>query len=369
MKTLIALIKKEFLQIWRDRMMKFLIIGMPIIQLVVLVNAANFDIKNLSVTIIDRDNSALSAKLTSKLQASGYFIINNRSYSMKEALGDFENDKADVIIEIPAKFEKDMYAGQKPEIAVTVNAINSMKAGLASVYVNSILNDFKLEHVAKVNMQTPASNINIEYSQWFNPKLDYHSLMLPGILAILITLIGILLSALNIVREKESGTIEQLNVTPILKAQFIVGKLFPIWVIGLFQLSFGLLVSVVVFGLHIVGSLWVLYLVVAIYLLAVLGLGFLISISSQTQTQAMLVTLFFAMIFILLSGLFTSTEYMPQWAQYLNLVNPTAYLVDIIRLVVLKGSSINDILKPIIAISGFAVIFNLLAVMQYRKAS
>ena len=368
MKTLLALIKKEFIQIRRNRIMKFIIIGMPIVQLVILSNAANFDIHNLSVTVIDRDGSSLSAKLSAKLQSSGYFVINKYTKSSEDALADFVNEKADVILEIPSRFESDVYRAQSPQLSVTVNAINSMKAGIASTYINAIVNDFASEQVVEMGIVTPTSKITVEPLQWFNPKLDYKSLMLPGILAILITLIGILLSSLNIVREKEAGTIEQLNVTPIKKTEFIIGKLFPIWVIGLFQLTFGLLISVFVFDLHIVGSLWLLYLVVAVYLFAVLGFGFLISISAQTQIQAMLITLFFAIIFILLRGLFTPTEYMHAWAKALNTFNPTAYLVEIIRLVVLKGSTLSEIVRPFCSIIAFGVGVNTLVVLNYRKA-
>lgn len=369
MKRLLAQIKKEFLQIIRNKIMIRIIVAMPILQLVILVNAANFDIKSVSLAVIDRDNSTLSTKLTAKLQSSDYFILRDFTTSKEEAMEGLASDKTDVLLEIPAKFEESIYRNENPRLAITVNAINGMKAGIVSSYMSNIIADFAAEQAVKIGVNREPRKIEVTYSQWFNPGMDYKSLMLPGVLAILITLISVLLSALNIVREKEMGTIEQLNVTPIKKWQFIVGKLFPFWVIGLFMLTLGLLVSVILFNLHIVGSLWLLYGVVSIYLVAVLGLGFLISTISQTQTQAMFVTLFFAITFILLSGLFTPTDSMPEWARAINTINPVAYLVQIIRLVVLKGSSIIDIMRPLVAIIIFGIVVNLMVMWRYKKVN
>ncbi len=369
MRTLLALIHKEFLQIIRNKFMLRLIIAMPIVQLVILVNAANFEMKNISMAVIDKDNSSLSAKLISKLESSSYFVITDRTTSTSKAFDQLASDKTDIMIEIPAYFEKDIYRAQKPQLAITINAINGMKAGIASGYISGIISDFERELASIIAPTQHGSTIQTTYSQWYNPLFDYKSLMLPGILAILITMISVLLSSLNIVREKEMGTIEQLNVTPINKVQFIVGKLFPFLVIGFIQLTLGLLCSVLLFNLHIEGSLFLLYGVVGIYLIAVLGLGFLISTISETQTQAMFITLFFAILFILLSGLFTPTESMPDWAQWLNTINPVAYLVKIIRLVVLKGSHLADIIKPLIAIILFGIVTNSCVIWRYKKTS
>jgi ABC-2 type transport system permease protein len=193
--------------------------------------------------------------------------------------------------------------------------------------------------------------------------------MLPGILAILITLIGILLATMNIVREKEIETIEQLNVTPINKIQFISGKLIPFWIIGLVLFSLGLIISKVLYNLQFEGSLILLYGVIAIYLIAVLGIGFLISTISDTQSQAMFVTLFFMFIFILMSGLFTPVTNMPLWAQKLNIINPTAYLVSVIRLVLIKGSSLADIKHQVTAIIIYAISSNILVIWKYHKTN
>jgi len=340
-----------------------------VVELIIMVYAANFEMKNLSLGIIDGDQSTTSQKIVNKMQASGYFKLNEYTTSSKKAIRTLEQGKTDIVIEIPADFEKDIYNGNHPRLAITVNAINSMKAGLAASYAGSILENFGKEFTnSRSQNSIPSSNeLEITTSNWFNPRMDYKSLMLPGMLAILITLVGVLLSALNIVREKEAGTIEQLNVTPLKKIQFIIGKLFPFGVIGLVQLTIGLLISVFLFHLKIQGSIILLYSIVAIYLVAVLGLGFLISTISETQTQAMFVTLFFMFTFILLSGLFTPVDSMPYWAQKVNLINPTAYLVDIIRLLVLKGSTIIDIKKQVTAIVIFGICVNFMVFWRYKK--
>lgn len=382
MRIVLALIKKEFLQIFRNKIMVRLVLIMPIMQLILLVYAANFEMKNMSISIVDRDRSPISRQITNQMQASGYFILTNHTTNITDALKYMERDKADVIIEIPANFESSVYRGENPSLAVTLNAINGMKAGVAASYIGTILAEINSEATTLLKggfganlppseaiISSTEGRFDVTYSNWFNPKLDYKSLMLPGILCILLTLIGILIAALNIVHEKETGTIEQLNVTPINKFQFIIGKLVPYGIIAMVQLSLGLAVSVLLFGLVIEGNLFLVYLVVAVYMMAVLGIGFLISTISQTQSQAMFVTLFFMFIFILLSGLFTPIESMPVWAQYIDLLNPTAYLVSMVRLIILKGSTFADIQQDFFTVVAFAVVINLIVVWRYKKAS
>jgi ABC-2 type transport system permease protein len=344
---------------------------LPVVELIVMVYAANNDMKNISLGIVDRDHTTTSQKIINKLQASNYFLMNDYNTSSKVAFRNLERGKTDIIIEIPEAFEKDVYNNKHPRLAITVNAINGMKAGLASSYAGNILGGFASEMgftLAQGNV-APQSRIEVTSQNWFNPQLDYKSLMLPGILVSLITIMSILLSALNIVREKEMGTIEQLNVTPINKTQFIIGKLFPFWVVGLFQLTLGLAVSVIFYHLKIQGSIFLLYGVVAVYVLAVLGLGFLISIISDNQVQAMFITLFFMIIFILLSGLFTSTDSMPWWAQKINIINPSAYLMDMMRRIVLKGATFADIRPQFTAIVIFGICVNGLMFWRYKKVS
>jgi ABC-2 type transport system permease protein len=199
--------------------------------------------------------------------------------------------------------------------------------------------------------------------------MNYRQFMVPGILVILLTMVGAFLSALNIVKEKEIGTIEQINVTPIRKHHFILGKLIPFWIMGQIVLTLGLLIARVIYGIIPAGNIGLIYLFSSVYLLAVLGLGLLVSTVTHTQQQAMLLAFFLMMIFILLGGLYTSIESMPEWAQWIARFNPVSYFIDVIRMVVLKGSRLRDILPHLGIIALFALFLNAWAISAYRKRS
>jgi ABC-2 type transport system permease protein len=199
--------------------------------------------------------------------------------------------------------------------------------------------------------------------------MNYKLFMVPGILVVLLTMVGAFLTALNIVKEKEVGTIEQLNVTPIRKTEFVLGKLIPFWVLGMVVLTLGLLVARLIYGIVPVGNIGLLYLFAAVYLLGVLGLGLLISNIAQTQQQSMLMAFFLMMIFILMGGLYTSIDSMPYWAQVVTWFNPVTYFIDVMRMVVLKGSTFSDISRQLGIIGIFAVVLNAWAVVSYRKRS
>jgi ABC-2 type transport system permease protein len=193
--------------------------------------------------------------------------------------------------------------------------------------------------------------------------------MVPAILALLVTLIGLFLSAMNLVREKELGTIEQINVTPIKKYQFIAGKLIPFWLLGLAELAFGLTIGKLLFNIPMLGSIPLLFAIAGIYLMVVLSLGLFISTLTHTQQQAMFVAFFVALICIMLSGIFTSTESMPQWAQWLNHLNPIYYFMRIVRMLLLKGSGFMDMISEILSLLAYAIIMLTLAVKKYKKVA
>lgn len=369
MRIIIALLRKEFLQIFRDSGMLRVIFAVPIIQLIVLVYAADFEIKNLSISFVDKDNSSISRNLITTMYATDYFKVKNQTTSYEEALKLLINEDADIIVEIPKDFERDIYRGQKPGLMITINAVNSMKASIASSYVGQIFRNMSQRAMEEFgNSQLPVgTQFELTYSKWYNPNMNYKSHILPGILGALITIIGILLTALNIVKETEKGTIEQINVTPITKWQFFIGKMLPFGLISLFQLSLGLLISIFVFQLQVVGSFALIYGLASLYIIGVLGLGFFISTISETQSQAMLIYMFFMFLFTIMSGLFTPVESMPDWAQMINKLNPTAYLIKGIRLIILKGSDLNDILSILYATTVFALFTNVVAMLSYRK--
>ena len=370
MRTLKFLLRKEFLQIFRDKLILRMIFALPVIQLIILPYAATYEIKNITLSVVDNDHSEYSRKLINNLTASGYFQLVDYSKTYADALDQVEKDKADLIVEIPEGFERDLIREDETKILIAANAISGQTAGLAVAYANSIIKDFNND-VRTQWIQQPRLNaspiIDITSSNWFNTQMDYKYFIVPGILALLVTLVGFLMSSLNIVKEKEVGTIEQLNVSPIKKHQFILSKLIPFWIIGLFVLTIGFLISFIVYGIYPAGSFWVGYLFAGIYLIALLGFGLLTSIYADTQQQAMFISYFFMLIFILLGGLFAPIENMPDWAQYLTYVNPVRYLIEAMRMIVLKGSGFWDLRFHFLIVLGFAIFFNVLAIFKYKK--
>jgi ABC-2 type transport system permease protein len=372
MRTLKFLLQKEFRQVFRDPSILRIIFVMPMIQLLILPWAADYEVKNIKLSVVDHDHSDYSRQLISKITSSGYFQLQDYNNSYNAALHDIEKDKSDIILEIPASFEKNLVKENESALFMAINAINGVKANLGGAYLRSIIQDYNREVRIKwiqFPRFSPETAIEVTSSNWFNPLMNYKFFMVPGILVILVTMVGSFLASLNIVKEKEIGTIEQINVTPVKKYQFILGKLIPFWILGLLVLSIGLLISRIAYGIMPAGSFLTIYVFAAVYLLAVLGLGLLISTFTGNQQQAMLISFFMMMVFILLSGLYTSIDSMPEWAQWITKLNPVAYFIEVMRMVVLKGSSLADIKYHLLTVLGFGVVLNTWAVFSYRKRS
>lgn len=372
MRTLRFLLRKEFSQIFRNKTILAMIMVVPVMQLIILPLAADYEVKNINLAIVDKDHSPYSQKLISTITASGYFRLKGYNSSFKEAFRLIESDQADLVLEIPQHFEKNLVRENSQKLFIAVNAINGTKANLGGAYLGSIIRNYNAQIRAQL-ITLPRFNaspvIEVTSSNWFNANLSYKVFMVPGILAILVTMVGGFLSALNIVKEKEIGTIEQINVTPVRKFHFILGKLIPFWVLGNIVFSVGLFVAWLIYGIVPLGNLLVLYSFIAVFLLAVLGFGLLISTYCETQQQAMLIMFFFMMIFILMGGLFTSVDSMPEWAQWVSRLNPVSYLIKVMRMVVLKGSGFSDILPQLGIVAGFALVLNSWAVMNYKKTN
>jgi len=374
MKTILFIIQKEFRQIFRNKAMLPIIFVLPLVQLLILSNAASFEIKNIKFSYIDNDHSVASRELISKFEASKYFNIVESFSSKKEADFQMQTGKVDVILEIPIHFERDLIKENSTNLSVSINAIDGAAAGVENVYISQIISGFnqkiqtQLFQYNEANYVQPVNIVTIP-SFWYNNTLNYKTFMVPGILVLLVTMLTLFLSSMNIVREKEMGTLEQINVTPIRKYQFIIGKLFPFWVLGLVILTVGLTIAKVVFSVPILGSIGLIYFFTSVYLLVILGIGLIISNNSDTQQQAMFVAWFFTVIFILMSGLFTPIESMPQWAQNLTLLNPIRYFVEIIRMVMLKGATFSDISRPFFMIVFYAFALNGIAVWSYKKVN
>lgn len=372
MRVLRILLEKEFRQVFRNPAILRMIFMMPAVQLLVMPLAADYEVKNVKICIVDYDHSTYSQKLANKILASDYFKLVDYSDSYDKALERVENDEADLVLQIPSAFERNLVKEDEAKLFIALNAINGVKANLGGAYLRAIIMDFNRD-VRLDWVQMPRFNpvpvVDVTWLNWFNPMMNYRFFMVPGILVILVTMVGAFLSALNIVKEKEIGTIEQINVTPIKKYQFVLGKLIPFWVLGLIILTIGLIISFVFYGIVPAGNIATIYVFAGVYLLAVLGLGLLVSTMANTQQQAMLLSFFLMMIFILLGGLYTSIDSMPEWAQVFTKFNPVAYFIEVMRMVVLKGSSLFDIRYHLATVFLFGVVLNSFAVWNYRKRS
>ena len=374
MRTIRFLIQKEFLQVFRNRPMLVIIFLMPIIQLLILANAATFELRGIKVSLIDEDQSVVSRLLADRMIGSGYFELVSRTASPPAASEDLELGRTDAIVRIPVNFGRDITEEGSASTQIIIDAEDGAAAGVIQSYLTEILTRFNADLAVSKSILARAPHrssgrITIETANWFNPELDYDTFMVPGILVLLVTMIGLFLSGMNLVREKEIGTIEQLNVTPIRKSELIVGKLTPFWIIGLVELAFGLVIAKLVFSTPMEGSIALVFLVAAVYLLVVLGIGLLVSTVTDTQQQAMFIAWFIMVIFILMSGLFTPIESMPVWAQKLALANPVAHFIEVMRRVMLKGAGLAAVWPIVVVLTGYALLVLTLATRSYSKTT
>jgi ABC-2 type transport system permease protein len=369
MRTLSFIIRKEFIQLFRNKVMVRIIFILPLIQLIVLSYTATFEIKVIRLHVVDLDRSKTSRDLIGHFSGSPFYKIVDYSSSDKLGEQDILTGRAHQIISIPAGFEKDLNTTGQAKVQVVTNAIDGAAAALMNAYTLSIIQDFNINLVAESSGLPAIEPIETTWSFWYNPELNYKNYMVPGILVLLVTIIGMFLSGMNMVREKEIGTIEQINVSPIRKYQFIIGKLLPYWLVALVELTFGLIIAKLLFAIPLLGSVGLIFLVAAVYLLVTLGLALFISTKTNTQQQTMFLSWFFLVIFILMSGLFTSVDSMPHWARIINLFNPIAYFVEVIRMIMLKGSGFMDIAHNLIILGGYAILALTVAVWQYRKTT
>lgn len=368
MKVLGYLIQKELIQLFRNKSLLFMMTVLPMIQLIVLSNAATNEVKDVKIVVVDQDQSATSRLLLRKIVANGRFSLVATPYSQQAATDRLQANQADIVLKIPRDFERSYLRGEQPSLQMLVNAINGQQALVGSGYLGRIIGSYNREIRQEGSTVTPMTGgVVVASRNWYNPRLNYSDFMVPGILAELTALLTIVLTAMNVVREREIGTIEQINVTPIRKWQFILGKLIPFLCVGLFILTAGLTIGKIIFDIPIRGSLALIFGYAVINLIAVLGFGLLISNFADTQQQAIFVAFFFVLIFILMCGLFTPIESMPKWARYATIPNPLAHFISVSRKVLVKGSGLADIKSEVLYTALLAVFFNGLAIWSYRK--
>lgn len=384
------LVQKEFKQFFRNSFLPRMLIGFPIVAILVIPWVANMEIKNINLSIVDFDKSTLSNELIAKIEAGDYFKVVQNALSFESAKECIYLAKCDIIVEIPNDFEANMLS-QSASIALYANAINSTKGTLGAGYLSNIIAEFSAEKNAKIlnwqgfgttsatnatsaNLSNTANIANLEVLSLYayNPHLDYKLYMIPALTVMVLTLLCGFLPAFNIIGEKQSGNIEQINVSPLPKSLFIISKVIPYWIMGIVVISVCFLLAFIVYGFASKGGYGSIFIFALVYILVVTGLGLVISNYSNTMQQAMFVSYFFILILILLSGLFTSIKSMPLWAQMLTLANPLRYFIESLRAIFLKGDSLLDsafLWWDLCALVGFALVFNLWAIVSYKKQS
>jgi ABC-2 type transport system permease protein len=375
MRTIFFLVRKEFLQIFRDHTTMVQIFMIPVVQLLVLANAATFDLKRTRVMVVDEDRTTVSAGLVQRLEGGRQFrvvrhVANDRG--VEQALLERE---VTAVIHIPRRFEADLVQYRRATVQLVLNAEEGAATGIVQSSANAILSSYARELELTLPTRRTVSGwehpspLDLRTQRWFNPTRNYKHYMVPALMVALTTIIGLLLTAQNITREYELGTLEQLNVTPMTKVQFIAAKLIPFWLISLVIFTIGLTIGRLVFGIPMRGNLLWVYLAVMAYLLVVLGLGLWISTITRTQQQAMFVAFFVILIFLLMGGLFTPVDSMPNWAQAVAQANPVKHFVFIMRAVLVRGAGLETVGGTIVglAVAGIAVLT--LAVARYRKST
>lgn len=356
--TLKYLIQKEFLQIRRNAFLPRLIIAFPIVIMCVMPWVMQMEVKNIRVDIVDNDRSVASQRLVHAIEQSNYFIFRGQQPNYSSALSDVEKGKTDVIMVIPSDFSQDIVEGKQPQILIAANAVNSTKGSVGSMYLSKIATS---AISAKTIIEEPNSLI------LYNKEQNFKLFMIPALLAIVIMLMTGFLPTLNIVGEKESGTIEQINVTPVAKWTFILSKLIPYWLIALFVITICLLLAWLIYGITPAGDIWLIYVLAMLLALFFSSFGLIVSNYSSTMQQAVFVMWFFVVCIMLLSGLFTPTRSMPEWAYLTTFVNPMHYFIDAIRTVFVRGGSFADVAHQVAALLIIGSSMAVWAVFSYKK--
>ena len=374
MRRIIYLAQAEVLHIVRDHILLAQVLVVPVVQLLVLSNAATFEIRDTPIHVVDLDRSTASRAVVNRLAANGHFQIVDATPSTERADQRLVEGTATIAVVIPHGFDTSLVRTGVGEVQLLVNAEKGSAAGIVQSYASQVLTNYaaSLGRPAPPTqggrvLSNPATRIDVRVRPLYNTTQNYKHYMVPGILVALMTIIGTLLSAQNIAREKELGTLEQLNVTPITRGEFIVAKLMPFWVLGLIELSLGLLVGKLVFGVPMRGSMPLLFGVAGVYLVVALGIGLWISALVDTQQQAMFVTFFIVNVYLLMSGLFTPVDSMAPWVQQVSIINPVRHFVTISRAILMKGAGLPEIAQPFLILAGTAALVLSVAVRQYQK--
>lgn len=355
----------------REKAFIGIIVVMPFIQIVILGFAISTDVRNMSLGIVDMDLSASSRRIVDAFSVTESFTLKHAASSVKEAQELIDNGSIKIALVIPQHFERDLKRGDSPKIQAIIDGVDGNSAGVSMAYVNQIGQLLQKEWLSQSGQAREKISsmrlVQIEPRMLYNATLESQNNIVPGIVAVLLTMITAFLTGMSIVREKEIGTLEQLMVTPIRSYELMLGKIIPFVILGFLLMNVGILATGLIFNLWMKGSLFLLYAMSLIFMLSTLGLGIFASTISQTQQQAMFISWFFAIFAILLSGFFIPIENMPDWVQGVTYLNPLRYFMVIIREIYLKGTGAAYLLKETMAMAFFGIITFSLAVGRFRK--
>lgn len=381
MRTIRFLLRKEFRQIVRDRTMLRMLLVIPIVQLLVLSSAATFEVSEGTLWVVDQDQSTASRGLLSRVQGSGRFVFAGSSLSMEPANRALLERGASIILQIPPGFERDLARTGEGRVQLILDAEDGAAAGILQSYLGRIIQRYAAE-MSRAMAQTAglgpqaeggaaqvAGVVDLRAQGWYNPELRYYDYMVPGILVLLVTIIAMSIASMNIVREKEVGTLEQLSVTPVTRGQFIASKLLPFWIIALIDLAVGIVVARFVFDIPIEGSLLVVAVSAVAFLFVALGIGLWISTVVDTQQQAMFIAFTVNMVYLLMSGLFTPFRSMPDWAQVVGQLSPVKHFIEIMRAVLVRGAGFEAVALPLTVLVVYGLVVFGLAVRQFSKTA
>ncbi len=366
------LLEKEFKQMWRNILLPVLFAILPLGLINGVPRIATQEVKNVKYVLVDNDHSTFSQRLTQKIAASRYMTFVSTEPTYERAMQHVEQGTADVIVEIQPDFERDLMREGQAHVRLAANAVNGQTAGLGSSYVAQIIADFAAQLREEAGLSatgTVLAGYDVRPRFLFNTELDYKPFMIPALMAMLLVITVGFLPALNIVGEKEKGTIEQINVTPVSRMEFILSKLIPYWVVGLFLLGYAILVARLFFDIVPAGSVGLLFAGATLFILVVSSFGLIVSNYSATTQQASLVMFFFLVIFLLMSGLLTPVSSMPQWAQTITLFNPLRYFIELMRMLYLKGSDFSALTTQFSVLAIFAGVMGAWAIISYKKSA
>ena len=359
-RILVALLRKEIVMMRHNPIIPKMIIALPVMALLIIPLVATFDVKDVEVAVVDNDHSQLSRRMIADMDASRELSVIATVNTYKEAMDLIEKGNADVILSIPPHFSRDI-----SELDVEANGVNATKGMLGMQYVvNSVTSTLRAVNIGE-GRNVPESMSSVLYR--FNPTLNFKHYMIPALMVFLIIMICGFLPALNLVSEKETGTIEAMNVTPVSRTVFVLSKLIPFWVIGILVITIGILIGFFVYGVAPIGNIACIYLASILLSLVMSGLGVTIANQSATMLQTIFVMFAFIIIFQLMGGLFTPIGSMPEWAQYITYAIPPRFFNEIMRSIYLKGSSVFECRSQFLWLAAYAVLAISCAAITYKK--